>query len=132
MRRPGRSNLAAVRRLLSPRPIVLAVAVVALAAGACSQDTDVTEARFAEDFRERAQNSEGEATVTEDEADCFAAAIFDRYDQAEINRIYTAATEDELTNERRDELLVLAGECGIEPPTPAESETGSTTTTEAE
>jgi hypothetical protein len=127
---PARRNLADVRRLLSLRPIVIAVAVLALAAGACSQDKDVTEARFASDLRERARNTEDEATMTVEESKCFAGKVFDEYDQAEINRIYTAATEDELTNERRDELLVLAGECGIEPPAaPAEE---STTTTEAD
>lgn len=130
VRRPGRSNLAAVRLPLL-RPIVVAAAVVALAAGACSQDEDVTQARFAQDLRERAQNSDDEATITEDEADCIAAAVFDRYDQPEINRIYTAATEDELTNERRDELLEIVQGCGVEPPAPAPADE-STTTTEAD
>lgn len=116
-------------RLLSPRPLAAALAVViALTAGACSEDEDVTQAQFASDLRERTRDTEGDETITADEADCFSAAVFDRYDQAEINRIYTAATEEELTNERRDELLQVATDCGIEPAT---ASTTTTTTTEA-
>jgi hypothetical protein len=125
-----------VHRQPSLRPIVIALAVLALVAGACSQDEDVTRAQFAEGLRERTEAPDGDdaddeddPTITEDEADCIAAAVFERYEQPEINRIYTAATEDELTNERRDELLEIVAGCGVEPPAPAPTDTESTTTT---
>lgn len=103
-------------RLLSPRPLVAGVAVlVALALGACGQDEDVTRDRFAEDLLERT-TVEDEPTISEEGIDCIADAVFDEYDQAEINRIYRAATEDELTTERRDELLEIIDRCQTEHP----------------
>ena len=92
-------------RLASPRPLAAALAVVAaLALGACSDDGDVTKAQFQADLQERTEVPESVAT-------CLTDRIFEDYDQAEVNRIYRAATEDELGTERRDELDVLNQEC---------------------
>lgn len=107
--------LAGVSRLPSPRPLVAAAAVVALALGACSQDEDVTRERFESDLLERTE-VDGDPTLSEDAAICITDAVFDAYDQAEVNRIYRAATEDELTNERRDELVVINERCLSEHP----------------
>ena len=49
--------------------------------------------------------------MPESVATCLTDRIFEDYDQAEVNRIYRAATEDELGTERRDELDVLNQEC---------------------
>jgi hypothetical protein len=126
-------NLRPVPRVLSPRTLVAAaVVVLALAAGACSQDEDVTKERFQADLIERTTKDD-EPTVSEDAAACITDAIFDEYDQAEVNRIYTAATEDELTNERRDELVVINQRCLEEnPPESDDSDGSDTTTTEAD
>ncbi|HEX7135874.1 MAG TPA: hypothetical protein VF228_25070 [Iamia sp.] len=121
-------------RLLSPRPLAAVVAVVvALALGACSQDEDVTKETFQEDLIERT-TTDDEPTISDEAAACITDAIFDDYDQAEVNRIYTAATEDELTNERRDELVVINERCLAEHPLAGDDgDAGSdTTTTEAE
>ncbi|QYG93870.1 hypothetical protein HC251_16490 [Iamia sp. SCSIO 61187] len=92
-------------RLVSPRPLAAALAVVAaLALGACGEDGDVSKAQFQADLVERTE-------VPEDVAACLTDRIFEDYDQAEVNRIYRAATEDELGNERRDELDTLNQEC---------------------
>lgn len=112
-----------VARLVSSRPLIVVFAVVALlTAGACSEDEDVTRDQFQADLEERAD-------IDEDVAACVTTAIFEDYDQAEVNRIYRAATEDELGTERRDELTAVNQECfaaaGIEPGT-----TESPTTTE--
>lgn len=106
------------------RPLAaVAVVVVALTLGACSQDEDVTKERFESDFRARTgQSKEVSACITD--------AIFDDYDQPEINRIYRAATEDELGNERRDELVAINDRCGVE--NPADDTSDETTTTEAD
>ncbi len=99
-------------RLLSPRPLAAVVAVVvALAMGACTQDEDVTQERFESDLIERTRDADDDPTITEDEAACITEAVFDSYDQSEINRIYRAATEDELGNERRDELVAINDRC---------------------
>ena len=112
-------------RLLSPRPLAaVAVVVVALALGACSQDEDVSKEQFLEDFQERTEQSE-------EVSSCITDAIFDDYDQPEINRIYRAATEDELGNERRDELVAINDRCGLENPSDDEGD-DTTTTTEAD
>lgn len=96
-----------MRRLSSSRSLVAAFAVVvALAVGACGQDEDVTQEQFQADLEER-------TGVSEDIAACLTQEIFDRYDQAEVNRIYRAATEDELGNERRDELAAINQGCGV-------------------
>jgi hypothetical protein len=78
--------------------------VAALALGACGEDGDVSKAQFQADLEERTE-------VPEDVAACLTDRIFADYDQAEVNRIYRAATEDELGNERRDELDTLNQEC---------------------
>jgi hypothetical protein len=100
-----------VARLLSPRPLVVAAVVVALALGACAKDEDVTKADFKADLIERTKDSDDEPVLSDDVATCLTDAIFDEYDQAEINRIYRAATEDELGNERRDELVAINERC---------------------
>jgi hypothetical protein len=102
-----------VPRLLSPRPLAAVAAVVlALALGACGQDEDVTAERFQADLVERTD-------ITEEAAACLTDAIFEEYDQAEVNRIYRAATEDELGNERRDELVEINDRCLTDNPQPA-------------
>ena len=89
--------------------------VLALALGACSQDDDVTKERFRADLIERT-TTDDEPTISDDAASCITDAVFDDYDQHEINRIYTAATEDELGNERRDELVEINDRCLSEHP----------------
>jgi len=94
-----------VPRLVSPRSLVAALAVVvALAAGACASDDDVSQETFQADLLERSKDGDGEPTLTEAQAACLTDGIYEAYDQAEVNRIYRAATEDELGSERRDEL----------------------------
>ena len=93
-----------MRRLVSPRPLVAVVAVVALALGACAEAEDVSKTEFRADLQERTGVSEAVAT-------CLTDAIYDEYDQDEVNRIYRAATEDELGNERRDELVAINDRC---------------------
>lgn len=115
-------------RLLSPRPLAAGVAVVvALALGACSQDEDVTKERFRSDLIERT-TTDDEPTISDDAAACITDAVFDAYDQHEINRIYTAATEDELGNERRDELVAINDRCLSENPLDGGSDESTTTT----
>jgi len=113
-----------VPRLVSSRLLVAALAVVvALAAGACASDDDVSRDTFEADLVKRTE-------IPDDVAACMTEAIFAEYDQAEINRIYRAATEDELGNERRDELAVINERCFAEAGTgeDASSDEGSTTT----
>lgn len=98
-------------RLLGPRPLLAVVAVVGLAFGACAGSEDVTREQFEADLLERTQDGEGEPQLTEEQAACLSDAVFEDYDQAEINRIYRAATEDELGNERRDELAAINERC---------------------
>lgn len=119
-------------RLLSPRPLAAVVAVVvALALGACSQDEDVSRDTFREHLIERTTTDDDEPTISEEAAACMTDAIFEDYDQPEINRIYRAATEDELGNERRDELIVINQRCLAEHPlADADADTSTTTTTE--
>jgi hypothetical protein len=115
-----------VPRLVSSRPLVAALAVVvALAAGACASDDDVSQEKFQADLQERTEIPDGVAA-------CIADAVFADYDQAEINRIYRAATEDELGNDRRDELAAINERCFGEADTgeDASADEGSTTTTE--
>jgi hypothetical protein len=115
-----------VPRLLSPRPLAAVAAVVlALALGACGQDEDVTAERFQADLVERTD-------ITEDAAACLTDAIFEEYDQAEVNRIYRAATEDELGNERRDELVAINDRCQLESTSDEGDDDSDTTTTEAD
>lgn len=71
--------------------------LVALVATACGGDEDVARTRFSSDLRAR-------TTVPEEVADCLTEAIYDEFDQPEINRIYRAASEDELTDETRQAL----------------------------
>jgi hypothetical protein len=105
--------------------------VLALALGACSQDEDVTKERFRSDLVERT-TTDDEPTISDDAAACITDAVFDAYDQHEINRIYTAAAEDELGNERRDELVEINDRCLAEHPLDddADGSDESTTTTE--
>lgn len=75
----------------------VAVALVALAAAACGGGEDVARDRFSSDLRAR-------TTVPEEVADCLTDSIYDEFDQSEVNRIYRAASEDELTDETRQAL----------------------------
>jgi len=126
-----------VPRLVSPRSLVAALAVVvALAAGACAPDDDVSKDTFQTDLLERSKNGDGDPTLTEDQAACLTDGIFEAYDQAEVNRIYRAATEDELGNERRDELDVInrgcLGEATADEDTADEDPADDSTTTTAD
>lgn len=94
----------------TPRPPLsmlrggVAVALVALATAACGGGEDVARDRFSSDLRAR-------TTVPEEVADCLTEAIYDEFDQNEINRIYRAASEDELTDETRQALDGLNRTC---------------------
>jgi hypothetical protein len=108
--------------------------VVALAAGACAPDDDVSKDTFRADLLERSKDDDGKRTLTEDQAACLTDGIFEDYDQAEINRIYRAATEDELGSERRDELDKINKGCLPEADSPADegsTDDSTTTTTDA-
>jgi hypothetical protein len=113
--------------------------VLALVLAGCGGDEDVTQDQFQEDLYTRVNGAdadpddEGADTVMpEAVAACITEKVFAEWgdDQAEINRIYRAADEDELGNETRDTLSAFNQQCyvaegGAEAP-------DTTTTTEAE
>ena len=110
-------------RLVSPRSLVAVLAVVvALAAGACASDGDVSKEQFQADLQTRTDIADGPAA-------CITEAIFHDYDQHEINRIYRAATEDELGNERRDELVAINERCFSSDSSDSSDSSESSTTT---
>lgn len=77
------------------RGVILA-SLVALTA-ACGGGQDVARDRFSSDLRAR-------TTIPQDVADCLTDAIYEEFDQTEINQIYRAATEDELEDSTRETL----------------------------
>ena len=112
-----------------------AVALAVLLVG-CGGDEDVTQEQFSTDLQERAgtiPDSEGQQVVPAEVADCFSEKIFTEWadDQAEINRIYHAADEDELGNETRDTLHAFNQQCYVSEGG-AEAPDSTTTTTEAD
>lgn len=96
----------------------------------CGGDEDITASTFQEDLLARVNPTDEDAdeVMPEAVAECFTDKVFDEFDQAEINRIYHAADEDELGNETRDTLQAFNQQCYVE-----EGDAGSesTTTTEA-
>ena len=76
------------------RPLVRAAAPLALAVGAllvtgCGGSDDVSRTTFQEDLEER-------TTVPAPVAECITDAVYDEFDQADVNDIYRAPSEAEL------------------------------------
>lgn len=80
------------------RPLARAAAPLVLAVGAllvagCGGADDVDRSTFQDDLEER-------TTIPAPVAECITDAVYDEFDQADVNDIYRAPTDDEL----RDEL----------------------------
>jgi hypothetical protein len=80
------------------RPLARAAAPLALAVGAllvtgCGGSDDVDRGTFQEDLEER-------TTIPAPVAECITDAVYDQFEQADVNDIYRAPTDDEL----RDQL----------------------------
>ena len=107
-------------RVRPPRPLArlagAALIALALVAAGCGGDEDVAKDTFAKDFRER-------TTLPKTFSTCIADAVYDEFDQSEINKIYRAGSEDELTDATREALDEINQACM------AETGEGPTTTT---
>jgi len=101
-------------RRLSP---LLLVGALALAAACSSTETDVSRERFRDDFQARANAGLGKdepENVTDEVADCFTDAVFRDFEQPDINEIYRALDEDDLGEDRRDQLFEINQRCFTE------------------
>ncbi len=80
------------------RPLARAAAPLVLAVGAllvagCGGPDDVDRSTFQDDLEER-------TTIPTPVAECITDAVYDEFDQGDVNDIYQAPTDDEL----RDQL----------------------------
>jgi hypothetical protein len=80
------------------RPLARAAAPLALAVGAllvtgCGGSDDVDRSTFQADLEER-------TTIPTPVAECITDAVYEQFDQADVNDIYVAPSDDEL----RDQL----------------------------
>lgn len=104
------------RRPFPVRParlVIAAVAVATLALAACGGAEDVDQVTFSQELQERTNEGQpvDEPIVPAAVADCLATKVFDEFDQAEINRIYRAATQTELEEDVRAKLTTFNQEC---------------------
>lgn len=91
-------------RLRLVPPAVALVLVGALGLGACASSDDIDQQQFTADLRERTD-------ITEAQATCLTDKIYDEFDQAEVNRIYHAATEAEVGGDTLETLDGFNAEC---------------------
>jgi len=82
---------------LTARLAFVVASLLALGITACGGGEDVAQDRFASDLRER-------TTIPKGVAECLTDKVYEEFDQTEINRIYQAATEDELEDATRETL----------------------------
>lgn len=118
-----------------PAPLVLALAtaLLLLGASACGGTDPVDQETFQADLMERTNPEDGPEVVPEAVAACLTEKIYAEYDQAEVDRIYRAATQTELDEDVRDTLTRFNQECfEAEGPPVAEEEGSPTTTGEGE